>query len=236
MPDSRTHRGPHPADLEDFKDTRLPALQDAVEDLSWLLTRDYARPSALELVGNRYQLTARQRNAVSRAACSDAERSERWLKQITAKNGPSELNLDGFNVLVTLEAALGGGVLIRCRDDCLRDLASVHGTYRKVDETVAALELAGAYLHVREVKRACWYLDQPVSNSGRLADIIRGLARERGWPWEVELVPDPDPLLAASPIPVASSDSHILNHVAAWYNLAAHVVGSACSDAWIVDL
>ena len=44
------------------------------------------------------------------------------------------------NVLITLESALGGGVLLRCRDGCLRDMASLHGTYRIVDETDPALD------------------------------------------------------------------------------------------------
>jgi len=45
---------------------------------------------------------------------------------------------------------------------------------------------------------ANWYLDRPVSNSGRLAGRIREMAAEHHWAWEVELVNDPDAVLSAS--------------------------------------
>ena len=45
--------------------------------------------------------------------------------------------------MTTVEAALGGGVVLGCRDRTFRDIAGVHGTYRKVAETMPALELIG---------------------------------------------------------------------------------------------
>ena len=66
MPDSRAHRGPDPRDREAFAPSCVPALCTAVADLSWLLGRDYAPVSALKLVGDRYSLTERQRQAVRR--------------------------------------------------------------------------------------------------------------------------------------------------------------------------
>src|SRR6266404_1471952 len=45
------------------------------------------------------------------------------------------LLIDGFNLILTLESALGGGVMLVGRDGCYRDMASVHGTYRRVEET-----------------------------------------------------------------------------------------------------
>ena len=45
------------------------------------------------------------------------------------------------------------------------------------------------------------------------------LAAERGWPWSVELVDDPDRLLAEAAEVVATADSGILDCAAAWFNL-----------------
>lgn len=42
MPDTRSHRGPHPADVEFFTPQKLPALHQAVADYSLLLTKGYA--------------------------------------------------------------------------------------------------------------------------------------------------------------------------------------------------
>ena len=50
------------------------------------------------------------------------------------------------NQLITIEAALSGGLIFRGRDGCFRDLASIHGTYRKVEETLPALNLIGSFL------------------------------------------------------------------------------------------
>ena len=102
------------------------------------------------------------------------------------------IEIDGYNVLTTIEAALSGGVLLLARDGALRDMASMHGSYRKVDETRPALELIGQTLAGFGVSEALWLLDRPVSNSGRLKKIIEDLAGQRGWTWQVELVHDPD--------------------------------------------
>ncbi|HEX9919706.1 MAG TPA: DUF434 domain-containing protein, partial [Pyrinomonadaceae bacterium] len=140
-PDRRQHRGAHPADRQLFAADRLADLRTAVAELSWLLTRGYASNSALKLVGDRYELTERQRFCVSRAACSDASlegRAARRLHPNEIKGG--QLIVDGFNLIITAEAALGGGLLMLCRDGCVRDLSSVHGTYRAVSETERALQ------------------------------------------------------------------------------------------------
>ncbi len=143
MPDTRKHRGPGPQDYAWFGAGARPNLVAAVSDLSWLLSRGYAEPSALKLVGDRYRLVERQRAAVIRSACSDAARADRRSRQVEPGSlGGQPLRIDAFNLILTLESALGGGVVLGGRDSCYRDLASVHGTYRRVEETRPALELA----------------------------------------------------------------------------------------------
>jgi len=82
MPDQRRHRGAHPEDRELFAPAWHEALRAAVGDLSWLLSREYATVSALKVVGNRYGLSARQRTAVMRCACSDAARAGRLGREV----------------------------------------------------------------------------------------------------------------------------------------------------------
>ena len=77
MPDTREHRGPHPADAELFAPALLPRLREAVADFSLLLTKGYADKSALKLVGDRFSLTQRQRLAVMRGSCSDQQLQSR---------------------------------------------------------------------------------------------------------------------------------------------------------------
>lgn len=237
MPDTRTHRGPHPDDARQFASDAVPRLRAAVADLSWLLTHGYSPPSALKLVGDRYGLLARQRVAVARSACSDAHLATRRARQIE----PAELRgrslwLDGYNVLTTVEAALSGGVIFAARDSCWRDMASMHGSYRRVAETRPALDAIGRVLGRLGVSEAVWWLDRPVSNSGRLRACILEVAAAAGWPWRVELVPDPDPVLAAADVTVATADSAVLDEGPRWLNLARIVVAAEAPDAWVVDL
>jgi hypothetical protein len=248
MPDHRTHRGPHPEDLRLFAPECQPALCAATADLSWLLDRGYPRESSLKLVGDRYGLLARQRLAVGRSACSAAEAARRAAHQI----GPQSLAgrplwLDGYNVLTTIEAALAGGIILAARDGTYRDMASMHGSYRKVAETVPALELLGQVIAGCNVAECLWFLDRPVSNSGRLRRIMEELAAARAWPWRVELVNDPDAVLAdpsawaaAGQLPsravAATADSIILDRCPAWFNLARETIDAHVPEARVVRL
>ena len=145
MPDRRAHRGPHPRDDQLFASQQLPAMRQACRDLSWLFSRGYTVDASLKLVGDRYQLEARQRLAVARCAASDMSVTQRTASELSAIAG-SSLWIDGYNLLTTIEAALAGAVIIVGRDGCYRDMASMHGTYRKVDETLPAIELIGGSL------------------------------------------------------------------------------------------
>jgi hypothetical protein len=235
VPDKRTHRGPHPDDAHLFAPEMWPRLQAAVDDLSWLLGRGYASLSALKLVGDRYRLDQRQRMAVSRCACSDEARDRRQRSRVEPERlGGQTLWLDGYNVLTSVEAALAGGVILRARDGCFRDLASVHGNWRKVHETVPAIEIVGRFLARLGVAEAVWYLDRPVSNSGRLKTLLRTAAEEQSWVWTIELVPNPDKILTAAEHAIASADSGILDTCRQWVNLARAVIEASVPAARIV--
>ena len=84
---------------------------------------------------------------------------------------------------------------------------------------------------------ACrWLLDQPVSNSGRLKTLLRQVAEEYSWNWQIDLVPDPDSVLIRSTEIVATADSRVLDHVERWFNLARLAIVERVPDAWIVEL
>ena len=237
MPDSRKHRGQHPSDAELFGKSQVPKLQQAVKDLSWLLSRGYAEKSSLKLVGDRYRLKSRQRLAVVRSSCSRQAASRRRLHALPeeAMKGGT-LYIDGFNLLITVESALSGSFILEGVDGCYRDMASVHGSYRRVAETEEAIVLAGKALEKLEASRAVWCLDRPVSNSGRLKQMILEVAGTNNWAWEAELYYNPDHLLSSQPAPTASSDSVILDSAAQWFNLACYVVDNYVPNALILPL
>lgn len=235
MPDRRQHRGAHPRDPELFAAANIPALKEAAADYAWLLTRGYAPESALALVGNRHDLTARQRTAVARVTCSDAAAERRRSRQLTGAEVKGErLHVDGFNVCITLEVALSGGVVLVGRDGAHRDLASVHGTYRRVSETPRALELLVDELQRLQPGSVSWYFDRPVSNSGALAGVVRQLVSARGLAWEVELADDVDRRVSAAGCVAVSGDSGVLDAAERWLDLVGIVIETAVPRAWRV--
>jgi hypothetical protein len=237
MPHSVNHRGAAPEDEELFGPGTLPTLQTATSDLCWLLNRGYALRSALELVGNRHMLRDRQRLAVGRCACAEGSRARRGERCVEAGAlQGQELWLDGYNVLMVLEAALGGGVVLVGRDGCYRDVLGIHGSYHRVQETVPALKLVGEWARDCGLAACHWLLDRPVSNSGRLKVLILRVAGEQCWNWTVELVMNPDSELAATPQIVATADSVILDQCQRWTNLVRGVIRQHVPGARVVDL
>jgi hypothetical protein len=236
VPDTRTHRGAHPEDARDFADVAHASLRAAVHELSFLFEHAYAPESALKLVGDRHQLTSRQRLAVLRAACGEsAARRRRERRMPAAQLAGRKLALDGFNCLISVEAMLAAAPLFRGRDGALRDLASVHGSYRSVLETERAVDLLLAALARHGVVAAEIVLDRPVGNSGR----TRTLFAERAaslFPVDVRLSDKVDQELAAYPDVVATSDAWILDHARAWVDLPAIVAHDEALTPWLIDL
>lgn len=226
-----------PEDGELIEARHQGALRAAMHDLCWLLDRDYALASAVELVGNRYALTARQRLALKRCACTAAAQAGRQARQVTLESLRGQaLWLDGFNVLLALESALAGGVILVGRDGCCRDVAGVHAHYHRVAETAPALKLVGEVTRQYGVAACHWYLDRPVSNSGRLKRLMLDLAEAEGWAWEVELVMNPDYVLVRAEPVVASADSAVLDRCRRWVNLAGWIIEHYAPMARVVDL
>lgn len=240
MGDSRRHRGPHPLDAQLFSAKALPILQEAVRDLSWLRTRGYAERSAIKLVGDRYQLRQRQRIAVGRCACSDSAKKLRASRQRDGKEVTDRaLAIDGLNAITTIEVALAGGVLLLGRDQCMRDMASFHGSYRLVQETERAVAILIDVIDSLRPSKAILYIDRPVSNSGRLAEIVRKAAAGRGSKLEALTADRVDETLMASSAVVATSDSMILDASDDWVNLARIAVERHRAEAeplWLLDL
>jgi hypothetical protein len=236
MPDTRKHRGPHPKDGILFGDKAQTDLVQASVDYSWLLSRGYPPDASLKLIGDRFQLTVRQRLAVRRGTCSQTQRCQRRAKQACPDEIQGQrLAIDAFNLLTTVEAAFGGGVLLEGIDGCWRDMASMHGSYRRVAETIPAIEFIGRVLERLSPKHCTWLIDAPVSNSGRLRSMLLSAADDQHWEWSVELHPDPDTVLRDSSDIVCTADSMILDGCPRWLNLARIALEGQRDRWWVVS-
>jgi hypothetical protein len=225
--------GPHPSDASDLGTAAHPALQEGARHLTWLLTRGYSERAATALVGDRFQLSKRQRTALQRSTCTDAERLDRTSRRITSLDGET-VHIDGFNVLIPVERALRGAPLLRGGEGALRDLGGIHGRWRADAMTPVALTLLAEQLG--SAAEVVWWLDRPVSNSGTLAGQIRDSAAADG-NWEVRLVDSVDPVIVAQQGVVASSDAWILTQPnVRWVDLIGPTVAAHVDTPWIVEL
>jgi len=236
-PSGKTHRrGTDPDDPAFFSFAGQEKLRVAQQEIAWLLERNYPMDGVLTFVGNRYQFSNRQRLALMRTTCAPSRcalRNKRMLPLSRLSEGV--IQIDGFNLIILLETALSGGVLLRGMDGALRDLAGLRGTYHAIDKTDGALELLGKTVGKWAIPGMVFWLDQPVSNSGRLKAKILDHAENWGIPVQVFIVPNPDTELYSMER-VVSGDSVILDMCASWFNLGAEIVKEYVPDAWIVDL
>ncbi len=223
MPDKRKHRGAHPDDENNFNENKLPCLRNAVEDLSWLLSKNYNEASSLKLVGDRYRLNLRQQMAVRRSCCTlDSLKHRLSIQKDAGSLENSDLFIDGFNTLITIESFYSGACLFLGMDGCIRDLASIHGSYKKVMETPEALSQICSFLWNLKPRSVTWYFDAPVSNSGRVKTLLKEISPKTN----VELVPDADKQLLLSKGIIVTTDGPLLDKLNAWFNLNSDLIHS----------
>lgn len=238
MPNQQKHRGQHPQDKVLFADKWSVPFGEAAADLAYLWERGYAENSSVKIVGDRYRLNVRQRRALVRLCSEPSVIQKRLEKHLV----PDLLNgrtvaIDGFNLIIFVESAMSNGIILNCMDGVYRDIASVHGSYKRVVETGEALRLIGQVLKRLGVAAAHWYLDAPVSNSGRLKGFIEQEARDQDLNWKVKLVADPDKVLVSltDDEVVISSDGWILDQANVWSNLNAYLLQNDLTRAVIFD-
>jgi hypothetical protein len=199
-------------------------LSAAAADFRWLLDRGYPRRTALTLVGNRHDLAAEARELLHRGVFARAEAQARRAKLI----GPDQvsgrvLGLDGHNVIITVESALRGRPLIRADDGVLRDIARLSAAFRPSPTTNQALTLIIEALGDLGVAEVFVMLDQRMSRSGDLAAEIRGLMERAKILGDARAVAVPEKELVELGGPVATSDSALMDQVAAVFDLAGWV-------------
>jgi hypothetical protein len=229
-------RGFDEEDHKWFSKQAIEKLKIAQEEVEWLLNRGYKLSSIIDLIGGHYQFSSRQRTALQRATSSKAKYEKRKAARLPVEAYKEDcIYIDGFNLIITLEVALSGSVLILGNNGALRDLAGLRGTYRLIDKTDEALKLIGEAFRQLKVPEAKFFLDAPVSNSGRLRSRILEHAYNWGIAVEVELIPNADPILSKMGR-IVTGDSIILDECKSWFNLSREIIEFYIKDAWIVKL
>ena len=223
------------SDEKEFSSRAVSILKHCQEDLSMLLERGYAIDKSIVFVGNHYGLSKRQRGALVRSTSTRKCINMRKNKLIKNKLNEKILQIDGFNLIITLEVALSNSTLILGMDGTIRDIAGLHGTYSLIDKTDIAIDLIGKELDELKIKKAIFYLDSPVSNSGRLKQRILQLLDKYKFEVEVNLVKNADIELENKEY-VVSTDAIILNKCISWVNLSRDIINKRITNFKYIDL
>lgn len=230
----KTRRGYVPTDEKEFKGDNLNKLHKASEDLLYLLNRGYKIKGASTFVGNHYLLSERQRLALVRGISKNDDIKIRKDKEVNDFSGAKVIHIDGFNTIITVEVALSNSLIIKSMDETIRDLAGLRGTYSVIDKTEIAIKLIGNFLFEHKIEKAIFYLDEPVSNSGRLKMKILETFKDTELQIEVENIDNVDSVLKSKEN-LVSSDAIILDNCISWINLNKYIIEEKISNDNYID-
>lgn len=214
-------RGYVPEDDIFFSASALKTLRKASSNICYLINEDYDLKQASTFVGNHFTISERQRLAIARSVATTEQLAIRKAKELTSVVD-SEIWIDGFNTIITLEVMLSDSPLFLCMDGTVRDLAALRSSYRIISKTEDAIHLLLSNLETMKVKTAHILLDQPVSNSGRLKTLIAEIGEGYSCNLDIRIQNDVDKELWEKEN-VITSDSIILDHCKSWLNLMARI-------------
>ncbi|MBU4407060.1 MAG: DUF434 domain-containing protein, partial [Candidatus Altiarchaeota archaeon] len=107
------------------------SIDKASQDLKYLLDRNYNRTTAINLVVNRYELSEKNCNLLHRYVFPEKEiRAHRKKICPPRRMRGKKIVIDGYNVLITVEAALEGKDTVLGMDGILRDVKGIFSKYK----------------------------------------------------------------------------------------------------------
>jgi hypothetical protein len=205
--------------------TKSQDLQHAAKDFRHLLNRGYPRKATLELVGNRSGLNYDQRQLLHRGVFSDNDSTSRQKKKIpVGKIRGKDLMIDGYNILITIEAGLSGRPLVLGDDGFIRDISGLSGNFKKTERTKEALQLLLNLLKRAKPCQSLILFDSPISRSGELAREVRDCMKKERLPGDAMAVRVPEKLMTGFPGIIATSDTAIIDQSEKVVDLAGYIV------------
>ncbi|HDI46174.1 MAG TPA: DUF434 domain-containing protein [Candidatus Methanomethylia archaeon] len=200
------------------------SLLKAIEDARYLLSRGYKRESVVRFVGDRYQLSKEERLLIYRGVYGDVEALSHKEKLVNASYLQGRtLAVDGFNVMLTVEAAIRVLPLYLCDDGFIRDLSAVHGRFKITPHSLQALKLIVERAKQHEVSQLIILFDQPVSHSGELSAEARELLKALGVDGEAKTSRHVDVDVSKLGDIAASSDCVVIEKAEKLFDLAGDI-------------
>ena len=211
--------------------------RQAAQDLRYLLGRGYSRELGLKLTGDRWGLEADQRQVLRRAVVAPERaraRRERLLPLSALKK--QAVGVDGHNVIITLESALMGAVLVAADDGAVRDIGQRGRHYGPGLYTEQAARLMVDTLAQAGAASAVILLDAPLPFSGQMAGELRGMLAQAGLAGDARTVADPEKELALFEGVVASADGPLIDTAARPLDLGGAIIRAMQPRPYMINL
>ncbi len=205
-------------------------LKEAATDYRFLLDKSYPQKATIKLVGDRYQLSSYERSVLYRGV-SDRRSALLRRSKIRKDPGTGPLHIDTYNILFTIGNYLSGRPVYLSDDGVLRDTGELRGRFGNKKIFERSLGLLEDFMTGHRNLEYHFFLDAPVSNSGRLAFRINTFMSANGINGTAMTVNSPDhELVQAGSGVVCTSDSVIMTGVKSGiFDLAGYILSSRFS-------
>jgi len=187
--------------------------RSAINDYQYLLNRNYPQKSILKIVGDKYRLSGQERSVLYRGICTDQQSNYRMHKIFTKpETDHLSLHIDTYNVLLIIGSYLNGRLVFLSNDGFLRDASELHGRKFRKDIMQKAEEVMFDYLQTLSIREINFYIDEPISFSGKLAMHLQERMKLLKLEGEAKTIKSPDYLLKNITTGViATADSVIID-------------------------
>ena len=200
-------------------------LYQAAIDFFFLLNKSYPRKAALDLAGNRHDLTAMERMLLSRGLFGQQEALGRLKKREMGSGWQRELLVvDGHNVQITIESHIEGRLLLKANDGALRDLAGLSSRYSMTETSDMVVDMVFRFFEIFRPDKVLFLFDEPMSRSGELAAVYRNRLAKAGIPGGAKAVPVPEREFPYDSCVAASSDRALIDSSTRWMDLACRII------------
>ncbi len=216
---------------------RVDKVLEAVRDYKYLLNRGYNTITSLNLVSNHYKLSKRERLALYRSVHSDKIASSILKKTVRPQDvSLNILVIDGFNVLITLTAALRCKQLIRGDDGFVRDVLGVFGRVKYDLIFFKAVYYLVYSLYSLNIEKVVIVLDKNVKWSKLFSDIMyKVLLVYVPYP-SIVLAHKSDKKILSLGGVVSSSDVVVLIQAEKVFDIAGYIINQYMKYDNIIDI
>jgi hypothetical protein len=182
--------------------------------------RGYPKDCAIRFVSNHHCLPNEHRFVLVRAIVESGLALSRRAKSLSIESmRGGVVFIDGYNVLITVESLLAGYPIYLCDDRVLRDTRGLFRSYKSSQFTIPAISMILDLLALVKPSWIMVLLDQQMSHSGELAELMRVMIARRFLPGNAMTARDVDHLLKEAPAIIATSDGNIIDSVSSFVDI-----------------